>query len=60
MRIFHLHFLGETLPETTENNTSLQAVHPVQFGLYACSPQDSSFEAIFDSCKLESCQWSAH
>ncbi len=60
MRIFHLHLSGETLPETTENDIYLPTNHPVQFGLYACSPQNSSFEATFDSCRLESCRWSAH
>ena len=60
MRIFHLHFLGETSPEISENNLSPPPIHPIQFGFYACSPQDSSFEATFDSYQLENCQWSAH
>lgn len=44
MRIFHLH---QTLPE-------------VHFGVYACSPLDSGFEAIFSDFSLTDSIWQAH
>lgn len=37
-----------------------KAQGPVQFGIYACSPEDSSFKATFTDFKLEDCQWPAH
>ncbi len=60
MRIFHLHSLGETTSEMGQLNPPLEPEKPVQFGLYACSPLDSSFEAKFDQFKLEPCLWKAH
>ena len=33
---------------------------PIQFGIYACSPEDSSFKAIFTHMELLPCQWLAH
>ena len=44
MRICHVH----------------QAQSAIQFGIYACSPEDSSFEAIFTHMELMECQWKAH
>lgn len=32
----------------------------IQFGLYACSPEDSSFEAKFSDFNLGPCLWQAH
>ena len=32
----------------------------IQFGIYACSPEDSSFKAIFTDMKLMECVWKAH
>lgn len=32
----------------------------VQFGIYACSPEDSSFKAVFTEMKLTECMWKAH
>ncbi len=32
----------------------------IQFGIYACSPQDSSFKAVFTDMRLTECQWKAH
>lgn len=60
MRIFHLHALGETTVEMGKLNPPAAAEQPISFGLYACSPLDSSFEAIFDHLKLEPCSWLAH
>lgn len=33
---------------------------PVTFGVYACSPEDSSFTATFTDFELGPCQWAAH
>lgn len=32
----------------------------IQFGIYACSPEDSSFMAVFSDLQLMECQWKAH
>ncbi len=32
----------------------------IQFGIYACSPEDSSFEAIFTDMDFGECMWKAH
>lgn len=32
----------------------------IRFGIYACSPEDSSFKAVFTDMKLTDCQWKAH
>ena len=32
----------------------------VRFGVYACSPEDSSFTAVFTDWTLTECQWQAH
>lgn len=32
----------------------------VRFGVYACSPEDSSFEAKFSLLKVSQCKWLAH
>lgn len=32
----------------------------IQFGIYACSPEDSSFKAVFTDLELTECQWKAH
>lgn len=37
-----------------------EANDEIQFGLYACSPEDSSFKAVFTEMKLMECQWAAH
>lgn len=60
MRIFHLHCLGETSPEMGRLDPPAPAGQAVQFGFYACSPLDSSFEARFDRWKYEDCRWKAH
>ncbi|XCY66891.1 DUF1349 domain-containing protein [Streptococcus iniae] len=44
MRIAHMH----------------KAQGPVQFGIYACSPEESSFTATFTNMTLDDCQWQAH
>ena len=44
MRVCHLH----------------EATGTVRFGVYACSPEDSSFRAIFTTMDLGECAWRAH
>ena len=60
MRIFHLHHLGDTTAEMGKRNPPAPAEIPTRFGIYACSPLDSSFEATFENIKLENCLWMAH
>ena len=44
MRICHMHHGGGT----------------IRFGIYACSPEDSSFRAVFTDFSLTDCKWLAH
>ena len=37
-----------------------EAKGAVRFGVYACSPEDSSFRAVFTHMELTECQWAAH
>ena len=60
MRIFHLHKLGETTAEMGKCNPPLPAQNRVSFGIYACSPLESSFTATFSEMRFESCKWLAH
>jgi regulation of enolase protein 1 (concanavalin A-like superfamily) len=60
MRIFHLHCLGEITLEMGKLNPPAPAEQTIPFGLYACSPLNSSFEARFDNLKLDHCLWMAH
>lgn len=32
----------------------------IRFGIYACSPEDSSFRAVFSNLQMTECQWKAH
>ena len=32
----------------------------INFGIYACSPEDSSFKAIFTDIEISECKWKAH
>lgn len=60
MRIFHLHAQGETTAAMGKQDPPEPAERPIGFGVYACSPADSSFTASFSGFKLESCTWKAH
>ena len=60
MRVFHLHSLGETTPEMGTRNPPAPPEKAVHFGLYACSPVDSSFRATFDQFDYGPCSWRAH
>lgn len=44
MRICHMHKGGEE----------------ISFGIYACSPENSSFTAVFTDMKITECMWKAH
>ena len=44
MRVCHMH----------------EATGKVRFGVYACSPEDSSFKATFTDLRLTECKWLAH
>ena len=32
----------------------------IAFGIYACSPEDSSFTAVFSDMEVTECKWLAH
>lgn len=32
----------------------------IQFGIYACSPEESSFKAVFTDMQMMECKWNAH
>lgn len=32
----------------------------IQFGIYACSPEESSFKAVFTDMEITECKWLAH
>ena len=32
----------------------------ISFGIYACSPENSSFRAVFSDLRITDCQWKAH
>jgi regulation of enolase protein 1 (concanavalin A-like superfamily) len=36
------------------------ATDAVSFGIYACSPEESSFTASFTDIKVTECAWKAH
>lgn len=44
MRVCHLH----------------EAKEAVRFGIYACSPEASSFRAVFTDMEMTECKWKAH
>ena len=37
-----------------------KATDEIQFGIYACSPEESSFMAIFTNMEITECKWLAH
>ena len=38
----------------------LEGAEKISFGIYACSPEDSSFTAIFTDMQITECVWKAH
>jgi regulation of enolase protein 1 (concanavalin A-like superfamily) len=59
MRIFHLFALGDTEANAklTPQEIFTQSIH---FGIYACSPLDSSFTATFEYLSLTDSLWMSH
>ena len=49
-----------------ENFSQMRVCHmwegagKIRFGIYACSPEDSSFTAVFTDLKITECAWKAH
>ena len=37
-----------------------EAKDEIRFGIYACSPEESSFKAVFTDMKITECMWKAH
>ena len=37
-----------------------KAEEEIQFGIYACSPEKSSFKAVFTEMELTDCKWQSH
>ena len=37
-----------------------KAANKISFGIYACSPENSSFRATFSNMEVTECQWLAH
>jgi regulation of enolase protein 1 (concanavalin A-like superfamily) len=37
-----------------------EATDAIRFGIYACSPEESSFTAVFSDLKITECAWKAH
>ncbi|SFC05890.1 hypothetical protein SAMN05660328_101330 [Streptococcus gallolyticus] len=37
-----------------------EGAEKINFGLYACSPENSSFTAVFTNMELSECKWAAH
>lgn len=38
----------------------LEAADEISFGIYACSPENSSFKSIFSDMEITDCKWPAH
>ena len=38
----------------------LEGTKSIRFGIYACSPEDSSFQAVFTDMEMTECAWNAH
>ena len=37
-----------------------EGAEEISFGIYACSPENSSFLATFTQMKITECKWKAH
>ena len=38
----------------------IEGAGKISFGIYACSPEDSSFTAEFTDMEMTECKWLAH
>lgn len=43
-----------------ENYHMWEGAGKISFGIYACSPEDSSFKAVFTDMQITECAWLAH
>lgn len=59
MRVFHMSALGETSRDFGSMNPKSILPAPVSFGVYACSPSESSFTAIFSHIQIDASTWQA-
>lgn len=60
MRVFHMTSLGETSVEMSKADPPIDPYTDVKYGVYACSPGDSSFIAQFDQPNRHDCTWKPH
>lgn len=60
LRIFHVAALGDTDPGWASASADDIPAAPVRLGVYACSPEDSSFTARFDELGLQPSLWQPH
>jgi len=60
LRIFHMAALGATDPAWGSLRTAEVPASPVRLGVYACSPEESSFTAVFDEIAVVPSVWDAH
>lgn len=60
MRMFHLHSLGQTTATLPKDASTLIEAMPARFGVYASSPSDSTFTAVFTHFRVDECLWKVH
>ena len=60
LRIFHVAALGATDPTWGHLPATAVPAAPVRLGVYACSPEDSTFTATFDEIDLRPSTWTPH
>lgn len=60
LRIFHFAALGDTDPDWAAASADDIPATSVRLGVYACSPEDSTFSARFDEIELAPSTWEAH
>lgn len=60
MRVFHLHSLGDTDLSLCDQPADRIPAGVVHLGVYACSPEDSTFTARFDQLQIDASTWHPH
>ena len=60
LRIFHMAGLATTDPAWGAMAPADVPAAPVRVGVYACSPEESTFTAVFDEMALTPSGWDAH
>jgi regulation of enolase protein 1 (concanavalin A-like superfamily) len=60
LRVAHLHALGATTEAMAASPADRLPAPEVRLGVYACSPQDSSFRARFDRITVTPSRWEPH